>query len=988
MYLPSSESLELRARRWAGRLAGAGLVLGCCSAAQAFAPMSGPVLSGTAVAPNVVMLFDNSSSMVLNRVPGTNRTRLDVARDAALNAMASNRNLRFGLFVFRDTQGAGRRRDAPGGRLAVELGSIAAGDEAGEAHFRRLQSALDAVAPSVSDNFTYTPLAESYYEMTRYMRGLRAFYPQSTAETSRQRFESPIQYRCQRNFGLILTDGLPTYDSQFPSALADDADGNNADVSGSFNLPDWDGNPEGDVNDRDVSDEGSTFYLDDIAAFAYDTDLRSVGRHGVTTDEAGVSFDDPKFPVQNMRTVTVGFAVDDPRLRGVAHAGHGSYYTASSASELNEALAGALQEVNAAAGSGGGGVSSAAELSDGSVFYRTRYDSDGWSGAVEAYRLDADGQVGQILWSTDQTVSPRNRAGLYQTWRHAGPSASAGPETLGSSSYAALSQNQRSVLDAEAAAAGLVGMTAGQRLLDWARGDDVAELRDREVLLGDIIAAPLLLAGASDTLASLDSTGYEAYRAIKRREMIASLITGANDGLVHVLGAADGRHRYAFLPAAMHRHLGDRARADFGAVHESGMDGPMSLADVPDGDAWATLVVGGMGAGGKGLFGLRLFDQLRGNQAMGALWEVNAADAGWEELGFTYASPVVAQVGDRAVVITGNGYGGASGQAVLYVLDALTGAQLTRIEVGEAGANGLSTPQLVTDAAGNLTGAYAGDLDGQLWSFDLSGEIDDWQVGFAGQPLFSAGEERPITVQPQIVAHPRGGHLILFGTGKFMEGADLSDRTVQGFYAVWDRPDGSGALGPDDLLAQSITGQEQLGEHRFRSVSQARVDWTSHSGWMLPLVYGDSATGERVTRDFITRGSRVIFSTGLIKGTDRDPCTSSGDGWLMVLDIYSGGMLPTATLDTNGDRQVDGNDDPSAGMGLDIGLPGQINLVRRPPEPPDCNEGEQCECEDEDCPPPPPCGDEYYLLPGSDGMSSVVGTSRCQFRRIMWRQLL
>ena len=58
----------------------AGLVLGAPAQAS-FNPLSGPILTAPAVPPNVVMLFDNSSSMVLNRIG--NQTRLTIARDAA-----------------------------------------------------------------------------------------------------------------------------------------------------------------------------------------------------------------------------------------------------------------------------------------------------------------------------------------------------------------------------------------------------------------------------------------------------------------------------------------------------------------------------------------------------------------------------------------------------------------------------------------------------------------------------------------------------------------------------------------------------------------------------------------------------------------------------------------------------------------------------------------------------------------------------------------
>ncbi|MEO5367131.1 MAG: PilC/PilY family type IV pilus protein, partial [Magnetococcus sp. WYHC-3] len=54
--------------------------------------------------------------------------------------------------------------------------------------------------------------------------------------------------------------------------------------------------------------------------------------------------------------------------------------------------------------------------------------------------------------------------------------------------------------------------------------------------------------------------------------------------------------------------------------------------------------------------------------------------------------------------------------------------------------NGLSTPAVV-DSDGDFIAdmAYAGDLDGHLWKFDLSqADPAQWQAAFSGQPLFTA----------------------------------------------------------------------------------------------------------------------------------------------------------------------------------------------------------------------------------------------------------
>ena len=256
------------ARRLRGMVGG--LVLGLLTAlpAQSFSPLSGPVLSASAVAPNVLVLFDNSSSMVLNSIDG--ETRLDIAREVTKEVIATNRDLRFGLFTFRQTIGNDR---GPGGLLRVEAGNIAAGP--GDARFNQLNQALDALSPNTYGNLTWTPLAETYYEMTRYLRGMRAFYPQGQPEAQREQFQSPIQYRCQKNFGLVVTDGLPTYDAQFPTTLGQEPDGSNPTLSGTFNLPDWDGDGADIIAPE--SSEGGTFYLDDIARLQRDRVGPTVG---------------------------------------------------------------------------------------------------------------------------------------------------------------------------------------------------------------------------------------------------------------------------------------------------------------------------------------------------------------------------------------------------------------------------------------------------------------------------------------------------------------------------------------------------------------------------------------------------------------------------------------------------------------------------------------------------------------------------------------
>ncbi|EZQ16064.1 MULTISPECIES: PilC/PilY family type IV pilus protein [Halopseudomonas] len=944
-----------------------GLALGLLTAlpAQAFSPLSGPVLSASAVAPNVLVLFDNSSSMVLNSIGG--ETRLDIAREVTKDVIAANRELRFGLFTFRQATGNDR---APGGLLRVEAGNIAAG--LGDARFNQLNQALDALAPNTRNDLTWTPLAETYYEMTRYLRGMRAFYPQSQPESQREQFRSPIQYRCQKNFGLVVTDGLPTYDAEFPTTLAQEPDGNNPTLSGAFNLPDWDGDGA-DITGSESS-EGGTFYLDDIARFAYEIDMRTTG-----TDQAGQSWNDAQFPRQSLQTYTVGFALDDPRLRQTATAGNGRYFTATNRQQLKEALSSALQEIIASAGSGGGAVTDSQQLSAGvSRYYQTRFDPQDWSGSLHAYSMNGTGEPDTLLWSTDQTFTPGTQAGAFQTWRSAQGNSPAGPVTLGANTWAMLPVSQQAVLDAEALLAGLTGNNAAQRLLNWARGSADADLRQRSRLLGDIINSAPVLVGAGHHAGRDQSAAYRNYLQDRRNRMPEALVFGANDGFLRLFDT-NGAHLYSYLPAALHHTLGTRARSDYGAGnhHRSGVDGRVVVADAKLGAHWSTLAASGLGAGGKGLFVVRLFDAAQGSSARGALWEADASQIA--AIGHIYGRPVMAQLHGRSVLITGNGYGSAAGGGALLIFDMLTGDLLSQLDVtaraGSTNGNGLSAPALQFDAAGEVRAVFAGDLHGQLWKFDLTDPAPaNWTVAHNGTPLFTAAAGQPITVQPQL--HPGmigGADLVLFGTGAFMQAADLIDTTAQAFYAVLDIPTvPSGGLTPALLQQQQIDSMstDPTSGQAVRTVSRHAVDWNSRYGWYLPLLHNGQAEGERVTRDFVIKNGRVLFTTGFIKSGTLDPCMTQAGGWLMAVDLGTGGMPTREVLDTDGDGRIDDNDLPAAGLELNIGLPGDLNVLDQD------EDGMQTGC-----------SGEVYLVQGSSDVAVVAGRPHCQFNRIMWRQL-
>lgn len=888
--------------------------------------------------------------------------RMNVARNVTNQIVTDNRGLRYGLFTFNPPVSG---NSGPGGSLQIEVkdfsetisptGATRTTAAQAQTNYQNFVNEVNSV-----DASTNTPLSEAYYEMTRYLRGLSRYQGLQTL-SGNSNYASPIEYRCQRTFSIVVTDGLPTFDRSFPS---DDPKRNNPTVAGNNNLPNWDG-VDNDGNDTSGDAEGDALFLDDMAKFAYDIDLRDT----TATDLAGKSFNAAGFTKQNMQTYTVGFAVNNEMLEDAADYGKGQYYTANDASELNDSLTRAINAITAQAGSGGAGASSSATLTADTVYYKTLYEPASWSGTIEAYRLNSvTGRTDTLLWTTDNTFNASATFQGYNTSTNA-------PVTL---NFGNLSAAQRTQLNGAVSSP-----LTGTNLLEWSKGTPVAGLRSRPVLLGDIVNSSLeRVAPETQTVSAIvgDLT-YDTYLAYKRTALSTSLLVNGNDGFFHVLNANTGERRYGYMPSSVLPSLSIIAAPDYATSgsHRFLVDGQISVSDAQLGSTWSTVAVSGMGAGGKSMFGVRLFQQTSTSpNSPAALWELsppptNTPSNAMNDLGYTYSKAAIARTkNNQWVAVFGNGYGSYTGKAALYIVDLRTGALVRKIVVDEnttgtaaekARGSGLSSPQIVVNAQHQIEKIYAGDLRGNLWKFDTSSALAaDWSAS----KLFAAGASQPITTYPLITEHPQGGHQVSFGTGKLAEASDKLTKTQQAFYSIWDSPAVSGQVALSTLQPQSITQEVTIGGQDYFRTSTNPVDWNTQRGWYLPLIYNGVAQGERVIFPAQTTEGRVVFVTAVIDA--EDPCVSSGSGRLVELDLLTGGMLNYEVLDTNRDGRIDDSDSIIAGININEGLPGLPVIIDRGDDKPTQTKAVLLST-----------GQTLFL----DERARASGLSR----RIMWRQL-
>lgn len=477
--------------------------------------------------------------------------------------------------------------------------------------------------------------------------------------------------------------------------------------------------------------------------------------------------------------------------------------------------------------------------------------------------------------------------------------------------WANLSSTQQTALDSVAAGNG----DASSDILDYIRGDQSNETnatppgdyRERSNLLGAIIHsnpvyidapdAKFILPGYADfrSKSSTDTPSGQADRATR-------IYVGSNDGMVHAFDAATGDEVWAYIPSMIIPDLDDLS-VD-GATFKYFVDGQLAEGDADFGASplieWHSLLVGGLGSGGKGIFALDVTDANLSSETANTgtdskiLWEKDGSDA---DIGYIHNKSQIARLpeihSNSWAVITGNGYGSTNGLAKLLLID--KNGNITRVSTDDSiTGNGLSGVTLVdVDGDFDVEYGYAGDLKGNMWKFDFTTNP------ISSSKLFAGDVDKPITTIPDIRIHPNGGRLVYFGTGSLLSDTDSANTSTQSIYGIWDGTTNT------TLLTQTLdtdtytydSGSYEV-TNTVRTSTNSVIDWSTHKGWQVDL----NIAGERLLTKPIIRANRLQFIT-------HNPGTGSyGDAWLLEFNYLNGGSGPGVFFDLNRDTNLDNDD--------------------------------------------------------------------------------
>ncbi len=676
-----------------------------------------------------------------------------------------------------------------------------------------------------------------------------------------------------------------------------------------------------------------------------------------------------------------------------------NYFLVTNAGKLSEQLGKAFFKILDSTSSASAVAANSTRLDNGTLLYQAKFDPRDWSGQLLALKVDLDTKLvitDKPVWEAASLLPDAASRKIYTS----NPAAAAGSrlvefkwDTPTVATVPTLTATQQGYLNQ----LGGTPDTLGPDRLNWLRGDsskekrfssgifrnrvklfnetfitDSAQLQDATIKtnkLGDIVNSDPIYVGTDDLgygatstgLTSAEITGYQTFRtgdAYKNRTPM--IYVGANEGMLHGFDATTtgGTEKFAYVPNALFPELSKLASPNY--THKYFVDGVTATGDVFFNSSWHTILAGTTGAGGKAIYALDVTDPSAIGPAS-ALWEFTGADATYgADLGYTLAEPTIARMHNgKWAVILANGYESTNGSAVLFILDAQTGAVIQRIETGAVGSNGLSSPTVVDSNGDKVIDAiYAGDLKGNLWKFDVSSTTpgtvttgatpvvattSNWGVANSGKPLFVActttgtncaiANRQPITGKPTVgkVGSDQGtGQMVYFGTGKYFETTDNvvgSTPQTQTFYGLWDDNtnviDDRAKLQEQSIIfegaATSAAGSTSVvKEGLIRVTSRTTVCYSAtqvalidddtpvitcdstnlKKGWAMNLLRPDKiGEGERVVTRPVLFNNLVIFST-VIPSTD--PCKGGGKSRAMLVEAITGKRPSTSPFDIFG----------------------------------------------------------------------------------------
>jgi type IV pilus assembly protein PilY1 len=854
--------------------------------------------------------FRNFLQLTLGQ--GANRSRFGLSTAVLRSYINTTTGVRFGMMSFNN--------DSTGNKVIYDKANPDKGefvfgdsrDDALDANGARLLGFVDENKAgktelfnnlSVLKNETWSPLAESLYEAGLF------FQKGKSAITETNYASSPVQYWCQKNYVIIISDGNPTKDShEILASLIGDRTG-----------------------------DGQSGKLDDVAKYLHGLDL-SNGQN-------------PNG--QNIIVYTIGFTQGHTLLQNTARAGGGKYTYVYSSQSFYAALQIFIAEVLKESTSYVAPVVPISQMertSSGNRLFLAMFkpmERSFWKGNIKKYGIATkipEGEANNIgdLLDSGGKLATNNNNQIY--------------DKVNGDSYSAQSY-WSSVADGQNVEAGGVGeklqerdFTLNPRKIYTYLGTNI-NITDLSNAFNKTNITPQKLGLSVSDTTGRDKVvdfiyGWDVYDENlnnktdeKRGWILGSFIhsrptvihygnpynisvifAGANDGMLHAfhngVPSGDtwtdgtGEELWAFIPPGLLdslKNLNDEALQFF-------VDGSPKAYIGKDGAGNdVKYLIFGLRRGGNRYIALDVTNPTSPKW----LWEVSPSTSGFGELGQTWSTPLMGKIkygsGEKRVFFIGGGYdenqdlstpgNDTKGRAV-YVVDVLTGEPIWSYTNNTNAQMKYCIPSDVarvdTNGDGYIDRLYVGDMGGQIWRFDIDvrdannqNNTANWKGGIIFRANPGASEKRKIFYPPDVTLEKGNYEMLFFGSGD--REAPKEKTVINRLYAVKDK-NLSTILTENDLF--DVTSVEAT----FTTVD-------AESGWYIRL----ENVGEKSLSPSVVFHGVVYYTTFTPSiGEPGDVCfLGEGTGRLYALKYKTG----YAALDLNDDGTISPIGDRSTVMG-------------------------------------------------------------------------
>jgi len=599
---------------------------------------------------------------------------------------------------------------------------------------------------------------------------------------------------------------------------------------------------------------------------------------------------------ENIKTFAVGLDISHNNYTQLAQKG-GTVKPlfASNANDLLNKLTDAIKQ----AISGRLTFTTPAIMSDvtkGDFIYQStfKYEKDKqWEGSLKKYKLKTDGTFDTEQWDAATKLNNK-KASARNIW-------TIGIGATGKNNFTTANTSVlKPLLFANAQTA--PSDTQVDNLINFIRGVDTydqdADKNTTEEIhkLADVYHSDLIIVGKPD--ASTADTGnsnfnktdayyraqnnYNGFKSNKcgsnncsqRTEVV---IAGANNGILHAFRASDGEELWGYIPPIVFENL-ERIPSSKANTTNSvyGVDGSPVVKDIFFDDTgtgtkrWRTVLISGVGAGGKGFFALDITDidnpkhlfaiQNDFTNSIVKYWDSNEtlqqygyaggsiiSDFDYRKLGETWSTPRIIKIkvngSEKWVAVFGAGFNGATnpnyGSAV-FVVDIENGGKLLKkIDIADLSSsnivNSLPADLRVITANGtdkaDYIGAmvYASDIEGKITKINLTdfGTLYDQTTFFNVEANSSNG--RYLYKSPEATFNSDGNLWLYFGTGNTQKLQEQSNSVQNRLYGIKDT---------------DFPRFNQINSNTIAYCTNSSCPNARHAGWYVNLVKSRKLTAE------------------------------------------------------------------------------------------------------------------------------------------------